>query len=140
MRTVSVLVSLAVLAVAGGTAHSHCEIPCGIYGDEARFSAIAEDLATIEKSMKQILELSADPSMNANQLQHLRRVRASGEGIPAEPYTSLEYIRRELLHSQQLSLDHGWRNIDVTGKSVEEVSREIIALLPRDKPVRRPPD
>jgi len=33
---------------------AHCEIPCGIYGDEARFAAIAEDLTTIEKAMTQI--------------------------------------------------------------------------------------
>ncbi|MHC4179547.1 MAG: kinase/pyrophosphorylase, partial [Planctomycetota bacterium] len=70
-------------------------------------------------------------STSTSQLQQLRRARAGGEGIPAEPYTSLKYIKKELLHSQQLCLDHGWRRIDVAGKSVEEVSREIIALLPR---------
>jgi hypothetical protein len=79
-------------------------------------------------------------SMNAGQLRQLRRARADSEAIPAEPYTSLESIRKELLCSQQLCLDHGWRSIDVTGKSVEEVSREIIALLPRDKPIHEPPD
>ncbi len=47
---------------------AHCEIPCGIYGDDARFAAIAEDLTTIEKSMKLIVELSADPQKNMNQL------------------------------------------------------------------------
>lgn len=46
----------------------HCEIPCGIYGDDARFTAILEDLTTIEKSMKLINELSANPGKNANQL------------------------------------------------------------------------
>ena len=48
---------------------AHCEIPCGIYGDEARFAAIAEDLTTIEKSMKQIAELAGQSdAQNANQL------------------------------------------------------------------------
>jgi len=70
--------------------------------------------------------------MGARQLRELRRIRASGEGIPAEPYTSLEYIGKELLHSRRLCLEHGWRSIDVSGKSVEEVSREIIALRPKD--------
>ena len=37
---------------------AHCEIPCGIYGDEARFVAIEEDLTTIEKAMKQITALA----------------------------------------------------------------------------------
>lgn len=50
------------------SASAHCEIPCGIYGDEARFSAIAENLKTIEKSMNQIILLSADAGKNMNQL------------------------------------------------------------------------
>ena len=50
------------------SAAAHCEIPCGIYGDEARFSAIAENLTTIEKSMNQIVLLSADAGKNMNQL------------------------------------------------------------------------
>jgi regulator of PEP synthase PpsR (kinase-PPPase family) len=75
-----------------------------------------------------------------SQLQGLRRARADGDAIPAEPYTSLEYIRRELLYSRQLCRERRWRGIDVTGKSVEEVSREIIALLPKERPRQRPAD
>ncbi len=47
---------------------AHCEIPCGIYDDEARFASIAEDIKTVEKSMNQIIELSKDPKTNINQL------------------------------------------------------------------------
>lgn len=39
---------------------SHCEMPCGIYGDEIRFYIIEEHIATIEKSMNMIVELSQD--------------------------------------------------------------------------------
>ena len=49
-------------------ARAHCEIPCGIYGDEMRFEMIEEHLQTIEKSMRMIDELSAAPGKNANQL------------------------------------------------------------------------
>jgi regulator of PEP synthase PpsR (kinase-PPPase family) len=76
--------------------------------------------------------------MAARQLQELRRARAGGEAIPAEPYTSLQQIRNELFHARQLCRDHRWRSIDVTSKSVEEVSREIIALLPRAELYRGP--
>ena len=65
------LLSLAVLVTAiafGSLAYSHCQVPCGIYGDEARFGAIAEHLTTIEKSMKQIEELMAQEMPNANQV------------------------------------------------------------------------
>ena len=47
---------------------SHCEIPCGIYDDELRFSLLAEDITTIEKSMNQITTLSAEGDKNYNQL------------------------------------------------------------------------
>jgi len=74
--------------------------------------------------------------MDPNRLLELRRVRADREAIPAEPYASLEHIRQELRHSQQACLEHGWRGIEVTGKSVEEVGREIIGLLPGQAPRR----
>jgi nickel superoxide dismutase len=48
--------------------YSHCQIPCGIYGDPARFDMIAENIITIEKSMKQIVELSAKERPNMNQV------------------------------------------------------------------------
>jgi nickel superoxide dismutase len=61
----SVLISV---AVSGGFVYSHCQIPCGIYGDKARFEMIGEHLDTIEKSMKMITELSGKEKINYNQL------------------------------------------------------------------------
>ena len=68
--------------------------------------------------------------MAPGRLLELRRARADYQAIPAEPYASPEHIRKELRHSEQMCLNHGWRRIEVTGKSVEEVGREIITLLP----------
>ncbi len=51
-----------------GSTFAHCEIPCGIYGDEARFATIEENLKTIEKSMNQIIQLSPEAGKNMNQL------------------------------------------------------------------------
>jgi len=67
-RNVVVAAALAVAAVFGSLAYSHCQIPCGIYDDGARFSAIAEHITTIEKSMKEIESLSADSKPNMNQI------------------------------------------------------------------------
>lgn len=47
---------------------AHCQIPCGIYNDEARFTLLAEDITTIEKSMNQITALSKEKSENMNQI------------------------------------------------------------------------
>jgi len=49
-------------------ASGHCQIPCGIYNDAMRYTLLTEHVTTIEKSMKQIALLSANPGKNANQL------------------------------------------------------------------------
>jgi nickel superoxide dismutase len=49
-------------------AFAHCQIPCGIYDDAARFALLEEHVTTIEKAMKKIEELSAAQSPNYNQI------------------------------------------------------------------------
>ena len=41
------------------TAHTHCQIPCGIYDDHARIEQMLEDSATIIKATKLIADLSS---------------------------------------------------------------------------------
>ncbi len=53
---------------AGSPARAHCEIPCGIYGDELRFKLMSEHVDTIEKSMKQIVALSGQAEKDHNQI------------------------------------------------------------------------
>jgi [pyruvate, water dikinase]-phosphate phosphotransferase / [pyruvate, water dikinase] kinase len=67
--------------------------------------------------------------MSPDRLQQLRRARAEEESIPLRPYASLEQIRTELSYVEELCRKHHWHRIDATGKSVEEVSREIIGWL-----------
>ncbi len=66
-RIVAVSV-LTVVAIFASIAYSHCQIPCGIYGDQMRFDTIAEHITTIEKSMKLITELSGQDKPNMNQI------------------------------------------------------------------------
>ena len=48
---------------------AHCEVPCGIYDDDARFSEMLEDQATIAKAIGSMHELSQNPDTNdVNQL------------------------------------------------------------------------
>jgi nickel superoxide dismutase len=51
-----------------GNAGAHCEIPCGIYDDEARLHEIAENITTIEKSIMEIEKLQKEKDINYNQL------------------------------------------------------------------------
>ncbi|MBI9076907.1 MAG: superoxide dismutase [Desulfatibacillum sp.] len=62
-----ILVILAVLGLSAN-AYAHCEIPCGIYDDQMRISMLNEHIDTIEKSMKQIIELEKADHPHYNQL------------------------------------------------------------------------
>ena len=65
----SVLYSIFVpVAILASMAYSHCQVPCGIYGDQMRFDMIAEHITTIEKSMKLVTELSSRDKPNMNQI------------------------------------------------------------------------
>ena len=72
MRALSrkeVVVWAVVLVVAfTSVVFSHCQIPCGIYDDETRLAMLAEHIATVEKAMKQIEELSRHDKPNMNQI------------------------------------------------------------------------
>jgi nickel superoxide dismutase len=59
---------LFLLGVSVELVYSHCQIPCGIYDDQARFVQVAEDIVTIEKSMKAITRLSGANKKDMNQI------------------------------------------------------------------------
>jgi regulator of PEP synthase PpsR (kinase-PPPase family) len=71
-------------------------------------------------------------------LLELPRASADAFHIPEEPYASPEHVRLEILNSRRFSRDYGWRQIEITGKSVEEVAREISVPLSTTKAVPRP--
>ena len=62
------LSGLILIGVLSTNIFSHCQIPCGIYDDEARFAAMLEDTVTLKKSVKLINELSAETPVNYNQI------------------------------------------------------------------------
>lgn len=48
---------------------AHCQIPCGIYDDFARVQSMREDAATVEKSIRLIMELAGkSDAQSQNQL------------------------------------------------------------------------
>lgn len=64
----AVPVAASALVAPAAPAAVHCQIPCGIYGDSMRIDMLTEDAATIEKSMKSILELEKGEVHSANQM------------------------------------------------------------------------
>jgi nickel superoxide dismutase len=67
-RAIQILLVLFTITFTISYAAAHCEIPCGIYDDEMRISIIAEHITTIERSMKQIVDLEKAQPINYNQL------------------------------------------------------------------------
>jgi nickel superoxide dismutase len=63
-----IIVSCFFIFILSIQAYAHCEIPCGIYDDEMRIKIINEHIVTVEKSMKQIIELEKEKHHNSNQL------------------------------------------------------------------------
>jgi len=52
------LILLLSLSVTGHNLYAHCQVPCGIYDDHARYLAMLEDSKTVEKATSQIIVLS----------------------------------------------------------------------------------
>jgi nickel superoxide dismutase len=62
------IINICIITLTAHSGFSHCEIPCGIYDDEARINLLGEHITTIEKSINQIKALSAEKPVNQNQL------------------------------------------------------------------------
>jgi len=67
-RLLCILVLMSLSLIPARMAFPHCEIPCGIYDDRMRIAMIAEDITTLEKSMKLIVTLSTQKEKNFNQI------------------------------------------------------------------------
>jgi nickel superoxide dismutase len=62
------IVAALFISLTASKAFAHCQIPCGIYDDEARFALLEEHVTTMEKAMKTLEALSAAQSPNYNQI------------------------------------------------------------------------
>lgn len=63
-----ILSVLALFTLSLGQLSAHCQIPCGIYGDDVVFGELMTDVETIEKAMKEVIRLGAEESPNYHQL------------------------------------------------------------------------
>jgi nickel superoxide dismutase len=64
----ALVVGMVVFFTTRGVVHSHCEVPCGIYGDTMRVDMLYEHCTTVEKAMQQAMELEKADPVNFNQL------------------------------------------------------------------------
>lgn len=73
MKTFHILTLLLASLFTAASLGAHCQVPCGIYGDELKFGELEQHIETIEKSGKMIRELSAKDTLSA--LDHQQLVR-----------------------------------------------------------------
>lgn len=68
IKTLLIVLTLAAAVFGSYKLYAHCQIPCGIYDDPARFKTLEEHCTTIEKSMKEIGKLTTSGEPNWNQV------------------------------------------------------------------------
>ncbi|PXA04161.1 superoxide dismutase [Coraliomargarita sinensis] len=71
--TKKLLLSLLLSLAAAVSANAHCQVPCGIYGDELKFGELEQHVETITKAATQIRELSDKDELTAQDHQQLVR-------------------------------------------------------------------
>ena len=70
--------SLAFACAFTSLAMAHCQVPCGIYGDQLRFEQMLEDEHTIAKAQAQINEMT-DGEITAQKVNQMARWVAAKE-------------------------------------------------------------
>ena len=73
MRTLHIFAHAFATLFFASSLSAHCQVPCGIFSDELKFSELKEHVLTIEKSARLIRELSAKEDLTANDYQQLVR-------------------------------------------------------------------
>ena len=88
----------ALLLTPSVTAFAHCEVPCGVYGDQRRFEQMIEDQETIAKAIVNIDELAGkgDP-LSVNQAA--RWVATKEDHATSIQHTIAQYFMTQRIKS-----------------------------------------
>ncbi len=110
-QLISTVVLSAVL-LSGRTAFSHCQVPCGIYGDQRRFETMLEDTETIAKAIASINELSSkEDALSHNQLARWVMTKESHasniQSIIADYFLAQRIKSTSENYVKQLTASHG---------------------------------
>ena len=132
MRTIFCLLTTVILGLVAQTAYAHCEVPCGIYGDQLRFQSMLEDQATIEKASTQIDELAGKHGAgDLNQL--VRWVNTKEDHASKIQHTIAQYFMTQRIKAddenfaKKLAAAHAV--MVAAMKSKQTASRESAAVL-----------
>ncbi|MCH6258574.1 superoxide dismutase, Ni [Puniceicoccaceae bacterium K14] len=73
MKTLTTLFALLVSLFTIQALNAHCQVPCGIYGDELKFGELEQHVATIAKASTKIQEIAGMESPSALDQQQIVR-------------------------------------------------------------------
>ncbi|HBR95512.1 MAG TPA: superoxide dismutase [Opitutae bacterium] len=73
MKTFHILTFALASLVSTASLSAHCQVPCGIYGDEMKFGELEQHIETIAKASKSIREIAAKDTLTAQDQQQLIR-------------------------------------------------------------------
>ncbi|MEM7672383.1 MAG: superoxide dismutase [Ni] [Verrucomicrobiota bacterium] len=84
MRTIQIVLALLTLFSVSKTLDAHCQVPCGIYGDELKFGELEQHVETIAKASKELLTYASKDSLSAQDLQQVVRWTTNKESHAAK--------------------------------------------------------
>ena len=77
MKTVKTLLTCLIVSASINIASAHCQVPCGIYDDNARVKAMLEDAATVVKATGELEKLAG--KSDAQSLNQITRWASNKE-------------------------------------------------------------
>ena len=104
----STLAALLLLLGVQCRALAHCEVPCGIYGDQQRFEAMLEDHTTVAKAMAEIAKL-ADKTDALSKNQLARWVANKESHATHIQHVISQYFMAQRLKPADMADDAAWK-------------------------------
>ncbi len=121
--------------------YAHCQIPCGIYDDNARVMSMLEDVKTIEKAVNMIKDLSSsnDPQSHNQRVRWIMNKEQHAQNIIVTicDYFLTQRVKPEAEdYLQRLEKHHivivgamkAKQNVDMD--IVKKLKKDVEALLP----------
>lgn len=111
-KTATIALILLTSLAAVQSVWAHCQVPCGVYGDQRRFEEMLEDTQTIAKGIAQIRELSAaGDAKSHNQLARWVSTKedhaSNTQKIIAEYFMTQRIKADNASYVKQLTTAHG---------------------------------
>lgn len=104
MKPITMMFALSALAfglLGSRTVQAHCEVPCGIYGDQRRFERMLEDQQTIAKAITSIQELVGNGEATPTDVNQVVRWVTTKE----QHATNTQHIIAQYFMTQRIKAD-----------------------------------